>query len=152
MQHRFSLILIGVMILIVTACGSKGASTPTTEQATPTLFPTYNFEQPTAVPFAITAAATAPADTSAQALDPEKVAAGKGRYEALNCGSCHGADAKGTDKGKALVPNKLTEDQFIDFLRTGGKLGNNHLYSTNRLSDTGGKNLYLYIMSLSAGK
>lgn len=151
MQHRYSLILAGLLILIATACGSRSAPTPTTVQATPSPFPTYNFVQPTE-PIALTEAATAPADTSAQTLDPDKVAAGKGRYEALNCGSCHGADAKGTDKGKALVPNKLTEDQFIDFLRSGGKLGNDHLYSTNRLSDTGGKNLYLYIMSLSAGK
>ncbi|MCC7446826.1 MAG: cytochrome c [Anaerolineae bacterium] len=152
MQYHFSLTLIGVLILIVTACGSKSAPTPTTEEATLTPFPTYNFVQPTAVPFAVTSAATVQADTSTQALDPEKVALGKGRYEALNCGSCHGVDAKGTDKGKALVPNTLTEDQFIDFLRSGGKLGNDHLYSTNRLSDTGSRNLYLYIVSLSAGQ
>lgn len=155
MRHRFHpilVILISILILILPACGSKSAPTPAAIEATPTLFPTYNFVQPTEVPFAVTGAATAQADTSAQTLDPEKVALGKGRYEALDCGSCHGADAKGTDKGKALVPTKLTEDQFIDFLRSGGKLGNDHLYSTNRLSETGGKNLYLYILSLSAGQ
>jgi hypothetical protein len=45
----------------------------------------------------------------------------------------------------------VTQDQFIDFLRSGGTLGNAHLYSTNRLSDAGGKNLYLYVLSLGTG-
>ncbi len=152
MRHRFSLTLAGMLILMLTACGSRGTPAPTVAQATPTLFPTYNFVQPTEAPVVVTVAAATETASSTQALDPDRIALGKGRYEALSCGSCHGADAKGTDKGKALVPNKLTEDQFIDFLRTGGKLGNDHLYSTNRLSDTGGKNLYLYILSLSAGK
>jgi mono/diheme cytochrome c family protein len=106
---------------------------------------------PTEAPVVVTVGAETMTAGSTQALDPEKVSLGKGRYEALDCGSCHGGDAKGTDKGKALVPNKLTEDQFIDFLRTGGNVGNTHLYSTNRLSDAGGKNLYVYILSLSAG-
>src|SRR5581483_319770 len=150
MRHPSILAL--VLMLILTACGSGGSTAvPTVPQATLTPFPTYSFTQPTEAPVVVTvAAATLPA-SGTQVLDAEKVALGKGRYEALDCGSCHGADAKGTDKGKALVPNKLTEDQFIDFLRTGGKLGNAHLYSTNRLSDAGGKNLYLYILSLSAG-
>lgn len=139
-----------VLILTLSACGGSAAA-PTAPQATLTPFPTYSFTQPTEAPVVLTIAAETRTAGSTQALDPEKVALGKGRYEALACASCHGADAKGTDKGKALVPNKLTEDQFIGFLRTGGTLGNAHLFSTNRLSDAGGKNLYLYILSLSAG-
>ncbi len=149
---RYRCILTLVLILVLTACGSKGASAPTASQPTPSPFPTYEFVSPTAaISAVVTGAATSDAGT-ALVFDPDKVAAGKSRYEALACGDCHGADAKGTSKGKALVPSTLTEDQFIDYLRSGGKLGNDHLYSTNRLSDTGSKNLYLYILSLSASK
>jgi len=151
MRHRSKMALMGILVILLTGCGSGAKPTPTTPQNTPSPFPTYEYVAPTSV-IAATAAATAAATTvSTQALDPERVALGKGRYEALDCGSCHGADAKGTSKGKTLVPNKLTEAQFIDFLRSGGKLGNEHLFSTNRLSETGGKNLYLYIASLSSG-
>ncbi len=149
MQRRSFLAFL--LLLTLTACGGGNTAVPTVPQATLTPFPTFSFTQPTEAPVVVTVAAATLTASGKQALDPEKVALGKGRYEALDCGSCHGADAKGTDKGSALVPNKLTEDQFIDFLRTGGKLGNEHLFSTNRLSDAGGKNLYLYILSLSTG-
>ena len=142
-------VLCFALSFVLSACGGGGP--PTARPATLTPFPTYNFVQPTEAPIVLTVAAETPTVSGAQALDPEKVSLGKGRYEALDCGSCHGADAKGTSKGKALIPTKLTEDQFVSFLRSGGTVGNSHLFSTNRLSDSGGKNLYLYIVSLSTG-
>lgn len=84
------------------------------------------------------------------ALDPVAVERGKGRYEALECGSCHGVNGEGTDEGPALAGTELSQDEFITFLRTGGTIGNDHLYSTNRLSESGGRNLYIYVLSLSA--
>jgi mono/diheme cytochrome c family protein len=140
-----------LLLLVLAACGSKSSGPPSASPPTPSPFPTFEFVQPTPVGFAATDVAVANVSAT-QAFDPDLVAAGKNRYDALDCGSCHGADAKGTSKGKALIPTQLTQAQFIDFLRTGGKLGNAHLYSTNRLSDTGSKNLYLYIQSLSAGQ
>jgi len=148
MQRCFSAMCIGLLTLLLAACGGKDASAPTAAPRAVTAFPTYEFVPPTSALIAATAA-TLP--TVSNARDPEKVALGLGRYEALACGGCHGVDAKGTPKGKSLVPTALTEAQFVDFLRTGGKLGNDHLYSSNRLSDTGIKNLYLYIQSLTSG-
>lgn len=150
-QNLYPYLAILFAALVLTGCGGARQVAPTAPQATPSPFPTYNFVPPTQALNLGTEAVGTQSASGAQAIDPELVKLGKGRYDALDCGSCHGADAKGTDKGKALVPNKLTQDQFIDFLRSGGKLGNAHLYSTNRLSETGGKNLYLYIVSLSAG-
>lgn len=137
--------LIGLIGLLA-ACSSAGAST-----AGPTLtpFPTYIYVQPTSA-IVVTAAATAA--VGAATLDPALVSQGQGRYVALDCGSCHGNAGQGTAKGPALAGTKLTQDQFVDMLRTGGKLGNAHLFSTDRLSDAGSKNLYLYVLSLAASK
>ena len=144
------LVASGLFLLLLTACGSGAKSATAVPQVTPTAFPTYQFVAPTEAPIVLTVVAETATVSGNVALDPEKVDLGKGRYTALDCGSCHGDKAQGTDKGSALVGTKLTQDQFIDFLRTGGKLGNAHLYATNRLSDAGGKNLYLYIVSLSS--
>lgn len=136
-----------LLMVILTACGANGQPTPT-PASTPTSFPTYSFVQPTEAPIIVTIGAETATASVKTALDPDKVAQGKARYDALKCGDCHGDHGQGTDKGSVLIGTKLTEDQFIDFLRTGGKLGNDHLYSTNRLSDASGKNIYEYILSL----
>jgi mono/diheme cytochrome c family protein len=140
---------LSLLVLALTSC-RPGAATGSAS-ATVTPFPTFGYVQRTEAPVVVTAGLETATASGTLALDADKVAQGKSRYEALACGDCHGDKAQGTAKGSALAGSKLTEDQFIDFLRTGGKLGNAHLYSTNRLSDTGGKNLYLYILSLSAG-
>ena len=144
---RNSIVLIVVLVLLA-SCG--GAARPTTPpQATITQIPTYAYVPPTEAPVIQTAViATSTVAAGGNTPDPQRIEAGKGRYEALQCGSCHGDKGQGTDKGSALAGTKLTQEQFIDWLRTGGKLGNAHLYSTNRLSETGGQNLYLYVLSL----
>lgn len=144
-KYRF--ITIMLLGLALSACRPAQPATP---QATPTAFPTYGFVPPTEAPSIVTIAAETATAVSTQALDPDKVALGKSRYVALECGSCHGDQGQGTAKGSVLAGTKMTEDEFISFLRSGGKLGNDHLYSTNRLSDAGGKNLYLYVLSLTA--
>ena len=138
------------LAFILAACGA--ANSTATPLPTVTPFPTYGYIPPTEAPAVVTVGEATATAGSSQALDPQAIEAGKGRYVALQCGSCHGDNAKGTDKGPVLVGTKLTQDEFVNVLRTGGKLGNAHLYSTNRLSDAGGKNLYVYILSLSATK
>ena len=138
------------IVLIMAACGA--ANSTATPPPTVTPFPTYGYVAPTEAPAIVTMGEATATAGSSQALDAQAIDAGKSRYVALQCGGCHGDDAKGTDKGPALVGTKLTQDQFVNILRTGGKLGNAHLFSTNRLSDAGGKNLYVYILSLSATK
>lgn len=136
---------------VLSACGAGGATRTSLPTRTP--IPTYEYIPPTEAPQIQTAvAATAVAAAAQQTtlvLNAELVERGRGRYEALECGSCHGAKGEGVaGKGSAIVPTTLTEGEFITFMRSGGNLGNDHLYSTNRLSTTGGTNLYLYLVSL----
>jgi mono/diheme cytochrome c family protein len=147
------------MCFFLAGCGAGAPSQSTAEPTlTPTsILPTHAFQQPTEPPaFATASAATRTAEAVADAgagaasanLDPEAVERGRGRYEALACGDCHGANGEGGD-APALAGTQLSEDEFITFLRTGGTIGNDHLYATNRLSTSGGVNLYLYILSLA---
>jgi mono/diheme cytochrome c family protein len=147
-------ILISLVVLILTgACSSTPAATETARLSTPTSIPTFQFVQRTPAPqLATLAAATVIAaanEANSTGLDPEIVARGKDRYEALECGGCHGANAEGSDDGSALIESVLNEEDFISFLRSGGTVGSSHQYSTNRLSDGGSRNLYAYIRSLA---
>ena len=121
---------------------------------TPTAFPTFAFVQPTLVP-EVAAAATEVAATAAAAaandtfvIDEEKAGFGQARWEALECGSCHGENGEGTDDGGPLLDYKVDEDTFVDFLRTGGEFADDHRYPAERLSNSGISNLYHYVRSL----
>jgi len=133
-----------VLAFLLAGCGG-GTSAPTVPPSTP--IPTYRFDTPTVPPPVATAAATITVAAQA-ALDPALVATGKGRYDALKCGECHGPNGEGTDKGSAMSASKQTEDEFISFMRSGGTVGVSHQYSTNRLSENGGRALYQYLLSL----
>jgi mono/diheme cytochrome c family protein len=157
MNHSFHpAILFALALLVLAAACSPQSAEPTSTPAatnTPYVFPTYAFNQPTEAPQVATAAAATAAarqTTEAQtgALDPVAVERGKGRWDALECASCHGENGVGTDDGPPLAGTTLTEREFVDFLRTGGTIGNDHLYSTNRLSTGGAANLYQYVLSL----
>lgn len=149
MRLRVGLILF--LLSILTACGGSGGQN-TNSNAYPTFtpIPTFSFQQPTAAPAVASAAAATSTAAAAQsvALDPTAVERGRGRYEALECGVCHGANGEGTDEGSAMSASVMTEEEFIAFMRSGGELGAEHQYSTNRLSDSGGRNLYQYLLSL----
>src|SRR5215475_2108564 len=145
-----STILFTLMALLLAACGKPAATA--TPAATITPFPTYNFVSPT-VPAALASLASASTEqASVSTPDPARIDLGKARYVALQCGSCHGDAGQGTAQGSALAGTKLSEDDFINFLRTGGTVGSTHLFSTNRLSETGGENIYLYVLSLGSSK
>lgn len=142
---------------LLAACGNSGAGTTNnaaTALPTFTPIPTYGIAVPTSVlanreaTAEVTADATAAVTAVASSLDPEMVTRGQGRYEALDCGSCHGAAGEGTDKGSSLLEWNQTEAEFIAFMRSGGDVGATHQYATNRLSDSGGKSLYQYLLSL----
>lgn len=137
----------------------QGNASPTPESAetaTTFQFPTYAYNAPTEAPQIATASAgTAIALTegaSAGVLDPVAVERGKGRYEALECNTCHGENGEGIEsKGSSLIGMTLSQDDFIAFLRSGGTIGTSHQFATNRLSISGGANLYQYVLSLSVG-
>ena len=96
-------------------------------------------------------AATLAAD-SGFVLNADKVGYGQGRWDFLECGSCHGADGSGTDNGPSLLAYSASESAFIDTIRTGGAAGSMHRFPAERLSNSGVSNLYHYVRSLgSAG-
>jgi mono/diheme cytochrome c family protein len=148
--------LVALFTLALTACGGgeKGEPRPTS-----TPIPQFREVPPTTVPLLETAAATVQAggNTGSQ-IDPTAVARGATNWERLQCASCHGQHGEGGAgeingiKAPSLLNLTLTEEEFIDWLRTGGSLGNAHLFSTDRLSDSGGRNLYQYVLSLSEGQ
>ena len=149
LRHSSSIfVMISLLVaLILAACGGNSAPAIPTQ----TIIPTYSFLTPT--PFAAieTAVATTAADVTAEAtagLDPEVVARGKARYDALACATCHGANGEGTDKAKPLTTFTMSQGNFVTFMRSGGKIGPTHQYATNRLSITGGAALYQYLLSL----
>ncbi len=167
-----------LLALVLAACGggaSSGTAIPTNTQIPTYNFvqPTATLPRETAAPTvaaestneaASTSEAAATSETSATSeaataasastpaaamtLDSEVVTRGKGRYDALKCADCHGPNGEGTDKGSSLIVSTQTEDEFITFMRSGGKLGSSHQYATNRLSQTGGEALYQYLLSL----
>jgi mono/diheme cytochrome c family protein len=132
-------------LLLTAACGGGQSAAPL---PSPTQIPTYRYVTPTAMLLAteqvteVSAAATA---------DTEAISQGQGRYVALKCNDCHGENGQGNgDKGPTLVGLTLSQDDFINFLRSGGKLGAAHQFASNRLSVKGAQNLYLYLQSLSS--
>ena len=141
-------LLILTLVVFVAACSGQNA----TPLPTPTQIPTFAYLTPT--PFAAIATAVATEvnnQTESAAIDPTAVARGASRYTALTCDQCHGDKGQGNgDKGPALVPETLSENDFITFLRTGGKMGSAHLYASNRLSDEGAHNLYVYLKSVTS--
>ncbi len=137
---------------ILAACSSGPASTPTNPPPTSTPFPTFAYIEPTTEGvFETDAADSDVASTASIELDAKLVGRGRGRYEALACGSCHGEDGEGTSQGKSLLQFTLPEEDFITFVRSGGELGTSHQYSTDRLSNSGSRNLYQYLVSLAQG-
>ena len=114
---------------------------------------THVWEQPTSViKTDITPTATAEVTTEATVAAEDKfVARGKMLYEKRECNSCHGANAEGMpDKGAKLAGTALTEAEFKDLLRTGkqGELGNDHLYGTSAISESGISAVYAFLQSL----
>ena len=149
--------------MLLAACGGDGGTSDDANgsEADPTTtpFPTFAFFAPTTPPVfhpdsestddAALASTAAADETEVVELDPKLVERGRGRYEALECGVCHGDNGEGTDDIGGLLDMQLTEDEFTTFMRSGGDIGSSHQYSTDRLSKNGSTNLYLYLLSLA---
>ena len=151
--------LLALSIVLVTALAACGGSDDGDGEPRPTNSPLPQFEEvvpPTEPPeLATAAAATIQAREEAEMEpNPTAVARGQTSWERLECATCHGTNGEGGAgeiNGVAappLVDLALTEAAFIDWMRSGGSLGSAHQYSTDRLSDSGGRNLYQYILSL----
>jgi mono/diheme cytochrome c family protein len=137
-----------IMMFGLAACGSGGGAT-STPAPTLTPFPTFEFIAPTNPP-AFNATSTASASTDETTPDAALIERGRDRYVALECATCHGENGEGTDEGSSLIGLGLAMNNadFISFMRSGGEIGTSHQYSTDRLSERGSQNLYLYLLSL----
>ena len=153
---RFALIQL-LLALALAGCGgaSQPAATATDIPPTLTPFPTFAYVEPTKPPvFDATSGDTPAGEADAEQaleLDPKLVDRGRGRFEALACGDCHGDNGEGIDGDKSLLDFALSEDDFITFMRSGGDLGTSHQFSTDRLSNSGSRNLYQYLVSIARG-
>lgn len=82
-------------------------------------------------------------------LDEALLERGAGIYERNNCASCHGAAGEGVaGQAGAIAGTTLSESDFADILRTGGGLGNSHIFGTSAVSRSGMGALYAYVQSL----
>lgn len=126
--------------------GATAESTRITDASPPA---THVWKQPTTI---IKTHDTPAAATATPAFaDEEMIARGKGIYERRECGQCHGDNAEGVpDKGSRLAGTSLTEAEFKDVLRTGGKgkLGNEHLYGITAISEAGISAVYAFLQSI----
>ncbi len=156
-------ILLLLLVLGFTLAACKGraeetvspTTTPTTE-AEPTritdvgLLATHVWAQPTTV-IQIKTTPEVATPTPATA-DAETIERGRNLFEKKNCVSCHGANAEGmSGKGAKLAGTKLTEAEFEDILRTGGKgrLGNEHIFGPSAISPSGIQAVYAFLKSLA---
>ena len=146
--------LLLILMMALTACGGNDGATSVPKPTTPPL-PVYENVEPTIPPVFQNTESTEEAasveSTDTVELDPKLVERGLGRYEALECGICHGVDGVGTDEIDGLLEFSWNEDSFVTFMRSGGTIGSSHQYSTDRLSKSGAANLYLYLVSLAQG-
>lgn len=147
--QRFALVFVVLTLAgwSLFACGRGRAPTAETERLAATPLPTMAFKQPTTM-------IQAPAEVTGTVASGGEVDPGRGEsiYNSKNCAGCHGAAGEGVaGKGKALAGTTLSEQEFTDVLRTGGKgeLGNDHLYGPQAISPSGVTALYAYVKSLS---
>lgn len=144
-----ALVLIGSSVL---ACGrgsgdASGSAEPTRDLLAATPLSDHVFKQPTSI---ITLPAVRETTTPLSEGAPD-LARGESLYNSRRCAECHGVQGEGVaGKAEALAGLQLTEEEFTDVLRTGGRgsLGNEHLFGTQAISPAGMKALYAYIKSL----
>lgn len=132
----------GVFCLHLMACTAAAPDTAAEVLPTPTIL-TASFDQATSV-IDVEAAHEAQAQATLTAASTENIALGERIYGNL-CAQCHGDSLQGTDQGSALTDFALTAADLEVLLRTGGGLGNQHLFGTSKVSSTGISALFQYL-------
>lgn len=152
MKYYARLILTPVMLVLLGltlfACSQSAdtADESSAERLVATPLPTLNFKQPTSM-----IEKSTPEGDQSQATPAANLSQGERIYNNKKCGDCHGDQGQGVeDKGKGVAGMSLSEAEFTDIMRTGGKgkLGSDHLYGPQAISPSGMTALYAYIKSL----
>lgn len=147
---------------VLVACGRRplpeqgaapGDGGPTATPATAATPLAAQFKQPTTIIEEAAKEEKEEKEEAEEAPTPEvDLSRGERTYTNKGCGECHGLQGEGVEsKGSPLAGIELTETEFTDILRTGGKgeLGNEHLYGTQAISPSGMEALYAYVKSFS---
>lgn len=153
--HRFWIIVAIFLVgLLAAACGrsqSSGNSADAAPTAPPLPVPTKNFVavgQLTVLTNTTTVTETAQTTGTTQTASAD-LSRGEAAYTKNKCGDCHGAKGEGvTDKGKPVAGTTIPFEEFDKVLRTGGGLGNTHIFGRSAVSPSGMEALYAYVQSL----
>lgn len=162
-SQRRLLLLFVLALLFVAACGRnrEGSGDSTQSPSADRLAaPTMPAGQFTAVGeqsiLTDTASLTETVQTTQSAQTTQTAAAaapdlsrGEAAYTKNKCGDCHGAKGEGVaDKGNAVAGTTLSLEEFDAVLRTGGGLGNTHIFGRSAVSPSGMEALYAYVQAL----
>lgn len=152
--HRLWIIVtIFLVSLLGVACGGRNADSAAAA-ATPTMpaIPTQNFVavgQLTVLTDTNTVTGTTTTTQTASASSDADLQRGEAAYTKNKCGDCHGAQGEGvTDKGGPVAGTTISFEEFDKVLRTGGGLGNTHIFGRSAVSPSGMEALYAYVQSL----
>lgn len=157
LQRFWIIVAIFLISLVVVACGRGQSGGDTSASAAPTApplpVPTKNFVavgQLTVLTNTTTVSETAQTtQTSQSAAAGGDLKRGETAYTKNKCGDCHGAKGEGVpDKGGPVVGTTITFEEFDKVLRTGGGLGNTHIFGRSAVSPSGMEALYAYVLSL----
>jgi mono/diheme cytochrome c family protein len=171
--HRYgglALILFVLTLFLVACGGSSSNSNSSTGAQAPRAVPTMPRARFTAVAeqsvltrtgsLTPTATLTATAEVTAStattsaasaAVDPAILERGARAYERNECATCHGEQGEGVaGQAGAIAGTTLSETEFTDVLRTGGGLGNSHIFGPSAISPGGMSALYAYVQSLGS--
>jgi len=162
-------IVLIIVVLLLMACGGRNAPSSENDDATNNsssasnaapgiaTMPAARFtsvgQQSVAGQQSVTettaVSATVAASETVQTSAPD-LARGARTYEKNKCAECHGAAGEGVaDKGSAIAGTALTLSEFENTLRTGGGVGNTHIFGPSAVSRSGMAILYQYVQSLA---
>jgi mono/diheme cytochrome c family protein len=149
-------IILVIVVFLIAACGRGTSNAETTTQSAAPPTPTRPFGQFTAVgeqsiltqtnTLTQSVQSTGTTSTEEPSID---LARGEAAYVKNKCGDCHGAAGEGVaDKGEPLTEMSLALAEFDNVLRTGGGLGNSHIFGRSAISPSGMEHLYGYVQAL----
>lgn len=158
--HSRLLLLLFIALFLIAACGRNrdtaaeaggNSSSPSSDRLAAPTMPAGQFtavgEQSILTDTAVLTE-TAPTTQTVSAAAPD-LSRGEAAYTKNKCGDCHGAKGEGVaDKGNAIAGTTLSLEDFDAVLRTGGGLGNSHIFGRSAVSPSGMEALYAYVQSL----